>query len=147
MLSKYAYTLLLAVVCSSCEKGINFNLNQASPQLVVDATIENYQIPKVILSSSLNYFNAITLAILENSFVHNAAVYISNGVKTEQLKEYAGPADSSGYVVYYYTVDSSDLTNVIYGAFNTSYTLTIQVNGQEYTARTTITSLAKKIDS
>jgi hypothetical protein len=147
MLRKYAFALLLVIGCGSCEKVINFKLNQAQPQLVVDATIENFQTPMVILSSSLNYFSSITPAILENSFVHNAVVFISNGIKTEHLKEYAGTADSSGYVVYYYTVDSSNLANTIYGAFNTSYTLTIQVNGQEYTARTTITSVAKKIDS
>ena len=138
---------MLMIGCGSCEKGINFKLNQAASQLVVDASIENAQPPVVVLSGSLDYFSQITPSILESSFVHNATVTISNGIKSQQLKEYAHPADSSGNIVYYYTIDSTNIANAFYGAFNTTYTLDIFANGQAYTAKTTITSVNKRIDS
>jgi hypothetical protein len=148
MLKKNVLGLLIIITgFSSCEKNINFKLNQTPSQLVVDASIENDKAPIVFLSTSLNYFSKISPAILESSFVHNATISISNGTKTQQLKEYATPADSSGNIVYYYTIDSTNVTTIFYGDFNTAYTLTIQADGKEYTASTHITSIAKKIDS
>src|SRR5580692_8202167 len=96
---------------SSCEKAINFNLSASPSQLVVDASIENDKAPVVILSSSLNYFSQVTPAILEKSFVHNAIVTVSNGTKTQQLKEYAVDT-ASAYTFYYYSVDSANPANI-----------------------------------
>jgi hypothetical protein len=139
--------LLISFIFSSCEKVINFNLKESASQLVVDGSIENGKAPVIVLSTSLNYFSNISPAILDSSFVHNATVTISNGTKTQQLKEYAVPADTTGYTLYYYSTDSSDLANAFAGDFNTIYNLKIETNGQVYTAKTTITSVRKKIDT
>jgi len=130
----------------SCEKAIRFKLDTTQPSLVIEATIENDQPPVVILSSSFDYFSNISAGILANSFVHNAVITISNGVKTHQLKEYFynTPANLK---VYYYSIDSSNLATAFAGTFNTSYSLNIQVNGNTYTSTTTIPALTKKIDS
>ncbi len=132
---------------SSCEKAIHINLKQASPQLVVEATIENDKNPVVVLSSSLDYFSEISPDILSQSFVHNAKVTISKGTVSQQLKEYSVPAGTSGYLLYYYSVDSSAGGDSFVGEFNTKYNLSIEANNQSYTAETTIPPLAKKIDS
>src|SRR5580698_3826119 len=142
MSKRFMCLIFLCGIFSSCEKAINFNLSASPSQLVVDASIENNKAPVVILSSSLNYFSQITPAILENSFVHNAVVTISNGTKTQQLKEYATYTSA-----YYYSVDSTNPANIFVGEFNTAYSLSITTNGKQYTATTNITSVRKKIDS
>ena len=136
----------LALLLSSCEKAINFKLDQTQPSLVVEATIENGQPPIVILSSSFDYFNTISADILAGSFVHNAVITVSNGVKTHQLKEYFFNT-SANLKVYYYSIDSANLPTAFVGAFNTAYSMNIQVNGKTFTAATSIPALAKKIDS
>ena len=142
----YLFTFLILVL-SSCEKDISFNLENSPSQLVVEASIENGGAPKVILSKSLNYFSQISPAILEASFVHGAVVMISNGTRTQTLKEYNTPIDSNGYKIYYYTSDTLGQANNFTGELGTAYDLAISVEGQEYTSHTTIPDLTKKIDS
>ncbi len=136
----------LGWIFTSCEKGITFNLNNTAPSVVVEATIENAQPPVVIMSTSFDYFSNISPEILANSFVHNALIKISNGITTHQLKEYSY-STAANIKIYYYSIDSSNLATAFVGAFNTSYTMNIQVNGQTLTSATSIPPLAKKIDS
>ena len=136
----------LGILCSSCEKAISFKLDNTQPSLVVEATIENGQAPVVILSSSYDYFSTISPEILAASFVHGAVITISNGTKTHQLKEYFFNT-SANLKVYYYSIDSANLSTAFVGTFNTSYLLNIQANGKAYTATTTIPLLAKQVDS
>ncbi len=136
----------VAFLLSSCEKAIDFKLDQTTPSLVVEATIENNQPPVVILSSSFDYFSTISAELLANSFVHNATITVSNGVKTHQLKEYFYTT-AANLKVYYYSIDSSNLGTAFLGAFNTSYSLNINVSGKVYTATTTIPFVAKRVDS
>jgi hypothetical protein len=143
----YLFTVLILFLTVSCEKDISFNLDNSPAQLVVEATIENGGAPRVILSNSLNYFSEISAQILDSSFVHGAEVVVSNGRKSQTLKEYSSPADSNGYRIYIYTSDTLDQVNSFKGEFETSYDLTISVNGEKYTAHTTIPALAKKVDS
>lgn len=141
------FALLFCVTCLlSCEKNINFKLKVVPDVLVVDASIENNQPPIVVLSKSFAYFSKISPEVLDTSFVHDAMVTISNGTQTQQLKEYV--VDSTGgYSVYYYSIDTADITSVFQGQLNTTYTLKVVREGNEYTAITTIPSLSKKIDS
>jgi Domain of unknown function (DUF4249) len=145
-MKQWLLVISLGFLFSSCEKAINFKLDQTLPSLVVEATIENGQPPVVILSSSFDYFSSISADILASSFVHNAVITISNGAKTQQLKEYFYNT-SANLKVYYYSIDSSNLTTAFAGTFNTAYTMNILVNGKTYTAATTIPALAKKVDS
>lgn len=140
-------TLVFAVLLFvSCEKSITFTPKNADPLVVVEASIENGQPPVVILSKSSNYFSAITPQILANSFIRNARVEVSNGSVTHILKEYKNSLDS-GYEVYYYSIDSSNLATAFLGRLASSYSLKIIVDGKNYTATTTIPALTKKIDS
>jgi hypothetical protein len=130
----------------SCEKDVDFELNDAPDVLVVDASIENGQAPMVVLTKSLNFFSAISPALLANTFVRNAEVTLTNGITTHRLKEYSIPV-TADISLYYYSTDSANLATAITGSFNTSYTLTISSMGKTYEATTTIPILAKRPDS
>lgn len=140
------WLLIPVIIFTGCEKDINLSIDNKTPLLVVDASIENGQPPVVALSSSLNYFSTISPADLAASFVHNAQVTVSDGSTTATLKEYSR-TDTSGYSVYYYTLDSSGTSGLVTGAFNKQYMLTIKAGDATYTAATTIPAVAKKLDS
>lgn len=131
---------------SSCEKGVQFKLDDVSPKLVVEATIENGLAPVVYLSKSQGYFSAIDLNALANSFVRNAEVYVSNGTLTHKLKEYTIPV-GGGYNFYYYSNDPSSPLTAFAGELNKSYSLRILSEGKEYTSTTTIPDITRRIDS
>ena len=142
LLLVFAFSFVLI----SCEKDINFKLDEAKPKLVVEATIENGQAPMVILTKSTGYFSQISLDLLTNSFVHNADIFVSNGTLTHKLKEYEVSV-GAGISLYYYATDSSSLNTAFVGELNHAYSLKIVADGQEYTATTTIPQITKKIDS
>lgn len=139
-------TILSVFFFASCEKNIDFKLDNAEKVLVVDAQIENGQAPMVVLTKSLDYFEKISPEILVNSFVHNADVTISNGSLTHKLKEYIVPL-GAGFSISYYSIDSANLATAFVGAFNTQYTLNIAAEGKTYTSKTTIPLLSKFPDS
>lgn len=129
-----------------CEKKVDFRLHDQPDKLVVEGIIENDQPPIVILSKSVSYFSKISADILNNSFVHGAEVVVSNGSLTHKLKEYSRSLGNN-ISLYYYSVDSSNLSTAFVGQLNHQYSLKIVSGGKEYTATTTIPDLTKKIDS
>lgn len=134
------------MLLSSCEKAVDFKLNNTEPKLVVEATIENGQKPVVYLSKSLNYFSKIDQSILAGSFVHNAEVYVSNGVLTHKLKEYSVPV-GGGYNFYFFTNDTATPGTAFTGQLDKQYSLRIVTEGKEYNATTTIPNITRRIDS
>ena len=147
MKMKLSLILILSVlVLSSCEKAVKFKLDTVEAKLVVEATIENGQPPLVYLSNSMGYFSKIDQTTLANNFVHHADVFVSNGVLTHKLKEYALPV-GSGNTFYYYSIDSANLVTAFVGQLNTGYTLRIIWEGKEYTATTHIPDITRHIDS
>ena len=138
--------VLFALIFLSCEKNINFDLKESPNVLVVDAQIENDKPPTVVLTKSFSYFSQIDPQLLAQSFVHNADVFISNGVLTHKLKEYTYPL-APGYSTYVYSIDSSSLQTAFLGTFNTSYALKIVSEGVEYNSSTMIPALATFPDS
>ena len=145
-MNKIICTFLICILLTACEKDINFDLKNSDDLLVVDASIENGIPPVVVLTQSLDFYGTVDPALLLNSFVRNADVVISNGVKTHKLKEYATKA-TGNITLYSYSIDSANLATAFLGELNTRYTLTIKAGGKEYTATTTIPILAKKPDS
>jgi len=138
--------IILSLHFFSCERAIDFDLKEPEPKLVVEATIENNGPPVVILSRSINFFSKIDGATLSNTFVHNAEVFVSNGISIHQLKEYS-MAVGGGFAFYYYSIDSSNLPTAFFGELNKQYSLRIIADGREYTASTTIPRITKRIDS
>ena len=145
-ISLLSIILCFVVLFSGCEKGITFKLDQQDPKLVVEGFIETGQPPVVYLSKSLNFFSRIDPGILENSFIHNAEVFVSNGTLTHKLKEYNVPV-GGGYSFYYYSVDPSVPGTSFLGELNTRYALKVKWDGKEYTALTVIPEITRRIDS
>lgn len=143
---KYFPFLILLTTLSSCEKTVQFKLDDVTPKLVVEGSIENGQAPLIYLSRSLDYYSKIDQAVLQSSFVHNAVVTVSNGTKTHQLKEYTIPV-GAGFSVSYYSVDSANLATAFTGELNKTYTLHISEGGKEYSAITHIPNITRRIDS
>jgi hypothetical protein len=139
------WTMLLPALflILSCEKTIHFTPIGQTTKMVVEATIENEGYPVVYLTHSLDFFSKISLEALSRSFVQGADITVSNGTSTQKLKEYSTLVE--GYPLIYYTVDSSDLSQVFKGEFGESYSIIIASEGEEYTASTTIPLLAKEI--
>ena len=130
----------------SCEKNINFDLKDAGKVLVVNAEIENDNPPKVVLTKSFSYFDTLNIALLTNSFVHDADVFVSNGTLTHKLKEYSYQL-FPGYYGYYYGIDSSMLSTAFLGELNTSYSLKIISEGKEYLSNASIPAINTAPDS
>jgi hypothetical protein len=144
---KHAFLIISVIlIFTSCEKNIDFNLKNADDVIVVDAQVESGEPPRVVLSTSFDYFGRIDPQILAASFVHNADITISNGTVTHHLKEYSIPLASS-YTGYYYSLDSSSPATMFVGEFNKQYSMTIRTGGKEYTAKTSIPLLSKYPDS
>ena len=84
---KYVFLLITTGLCLiSCEKGVTFDLEESTPKIVVEGTIETNEPPIIILTRSQNFFAQITPDILANSFVRNADVYVSNGTLAHNLQ-------------------------------------------------------------
>jgi len=140
------YLLFLLLVFQSCERTVDVKLDNINPKLVVEAIIENERPPVVYLTRSVNYFSEIDLDSLVNSFVHNAEVFVSNGLLTHKLKEYAVPI-GNGLFLHYYSIDSSNLATAFTGELDHVYSLKVLYDGNEYLATTKIPNITKRIDS
>src|SRR5687767_6558880 len=106
-MKKIIYILSLLVLgLVGCEKKIEFELIDSADKLVIEGSIENGEAPLVILTKSTGYFSKIDPALLASSFIHDARVELSNGTKTQVLKEYSYPLGVSNYNFYYYSIDT-----------------------------------------
>lgn len=138
--------VLLSVVLVSCEKSIQFQPQNGTASIVVEATIEDNGAPFVTISKSLNYFSKISLDELSNAFVHDAVIRISNGQKTHTLREYSQELGSN-FKTYRYSTDTADLGTSFIGEQGKTYSMTISIGGKEYSAVTTIPVLSKRLDT
>jgi Domain of unknown function (DUF4249) len=138
-------TLVACSIFYACEKVIELVPEDQPPKLVVDGTIESGQPPVVFLTKSLSFFNKLTPEMLSASFVRNAVVTVSDGLRTVKLREYPVPVTAG--VVYVYTIDSTNPAGLIMGEYGKTYTLKIEAEGSVYEAVTTIPSLTKTSDS
>lgn len=130
----------------SCEKDIDFNLNESEPVLTVDGRIENDVAPIIVLTKSFSYYQEIDAPLLSASFVRNADVTLSNGTLTHKLKEYS-VALVPGLSAYYYSIDSSNPATAFVGELNKTYTLKIVSEGKEYLSNTGIPASVNYPDS
>lgn len=132
-----AAVLLALTLLSSCEKEVHITLASTPPQLVVQGVIENNQPPYVLLTTTIGFFSNVDLSTVQNIFVHNAVVKVSDGTKTTTLREYTADT-TNGNKFYVYTIDTANLGNALIGEIGKQYTLTIISNGITYTSTTAI---------
>lgn len=132
------------LLLASCEKEVHIDLKSVPPSVVVQGQIETDQPPFVLLTTTMGFFSKIDLGTLQNSFVHNAVVTVSDGSKTVTLKEYT--MDSGAYKFSFYSLDTTSLANIMLGENGKTYKLTIVHEGKTYNASTKIPAV-KGIDS
>jgi hypothetical protein len=137
---KLTYTVVACLLLLvSCEKEVNIKLDDGKSRIVVEGAIETGLPPYVFLTKSIGYFAKIDLTTLQNSFIHNAIVKVSDGVKTITLREYSADTGSNGNKFYFYSIDTALAPSEwILGEVEKNYTLTIESDGQTYTAVTKI---------
>jgi hypothetical protein len=111
---------------SSCQKEIDVKIPDYEQKLVVDGTIEPGEKPVVILTWTAPYFGNQNYSNFQQYFVENAEVIVSDGSASDTLYQPL-PGVFPAYTS----------TNLI-GQIGKTYTLTIIVNNQTYTAVTTI---------
>lgn len=137
--------LMVIILFTACEREIDIVPTNRDTRLVVDAEIENGRPPLIVLSKSLNFFTTIDSVELANAYVRNAVVTVQEGNTVYSMKEFE-LRDTSGNRFYYYSNDPLSTQQLI-GQFGRSYKLTITVNGETYTAETSIPLLTKTMDS
>ena len=120
------YILLICLI--GCTKSIDFELPEIEQTIVVEATVESGFPPRVILTNSQGYFEAIDSSILSDIFIHDAYVVISDGIESFPLQE----INFNG--VYLYT----SLNFAAVGQYGKTYSLSIQVNDKSVYSTTTI---------
>tara|TARA_B110000858_G_scaffold97085_1_gene111721 strand:+ start:2665 stop:3570 length:906 start_codon:yes stop_codon:yes gene_type:complete len=120
------YILLICLV--GCTKSIDFELPEIEQTIVVEATVESGLPPRVILTNSQGYFEAIDSSILSDIFIHDADVVISDGIESFPLQE----INFNG--VYLYT----SLNFAAVGQYGKTYSLSVQVNDKSVYSTTTI---------
>ncbi len=137
---------VIAVTLASCEKEVHITLASSPAQVVVQGAVETGQPPYVFLTSTISFFSKIDLTTLQNSFLHDAIITVSDGSDTITLKEYA--FDTGGTAKFYiYSIDTSTpVSSWMVGEEEKFYTLTINYDGKIYSAVTKIPR-PKGIDS
>lgn len=85
---KYTSLLLLGLVfLFSCEKEIELDFEEHTPQYIVEGYIEKNFPPLILLSKSDSYYNTISPESLLNGIVTGAEMQISDGINTYDLIE------------------------------------------------------------
>lgn len=132
MKKKYFLFILIAISFIGCQDVVDVDLNSAPPKLVIDASIDwqkgtTGNIQMIKLSTTTDYYsNQIPI-------VSGATVYITNSENV--IFNFIENGNSGKYICM-------DFAPVI----NEVYTLTILYNGQSYSAKETLKSVAPIID-
>ena len=124
---KNIYFILL-IGLLGCTKSIVFELPEIEQTIVVEATVESGLPPRVILTNSQGYFEAIDSTILSDIFIHDADVVLSDGIESYTLQEF----NFNGLYIY----TSLDFGAI--GQFGKTYSLSAQVNDKNVYSTTTI---------
>ncbi len=100
-----------------------------TPKLVIDGSIEQGGLPRVILTTSRAYFSKVDSVTVRELVETKAKVVVSDGETSEVLTL---KKDDNIFPPYVYE------GNVIRGEIGKTYTLEVDLRGERYTASTTI---------
>ena len=144
--------LLFVFLFASCTKDVELDIPGAEEKMVVQGTIEPGQPPLVILTHTNPYFGTNNFTSVDEIFIHNATITVSNGSYTAQLSEICTndiPDSLLPLIAEYVGLDSLTLSGVnfciystfdanIYGQVGGTYSLNIDNGGKLASAVTTI---------
>ena len=146
---------MVFMIFISCEKDIDIPLPDNEQKLVVEGSIEQGLPPFVILTKSTGYFEPTDISSLQNLFVHDATIIVSNGtvsvplteICTSQLPDSVLPTVAQLIGVSLYNLKTfgfclySTLDPSFYGEIGKTYSLNIQAEGKTLTSTTSIPQL------
>lgn len=147
------YILLSALfILSSCTKEIVIDIPGYEEQIVIDGQIETDNPPFVLISKSKNIYAPTDLDAFLSGFVSGAIVTVSDGTTTVVLDEFCSdnlPPGSEAIVAGLLGVPEDELANyhicgyttlnpAMFGQVGKTYALTVEVEGQTFTASTSI---------
>lgn len=138
--------IIITFTLTACEREMNIQLPGAEPKLVVEGTIETGLPPIVRLSRSIGFFSKIDTTAFFNSFVTGAHITVSDGFDTITLREYE--LYLGDYKTNFYSVDSANVADLaFFGISGRKYDLVIELDGDTYTASTSIPPINYGLDS
>ncbi len=80
--------ILFLLSVSGCTTDITLDIPQPEPKLVVEGSIEPGLPPIVSLTSTVPFYGEVDFSNLDNYYVHDADITVSDGVNTVSLVEY-----------------------------------------------------------
>jgi hypothetical protein len=125
----FLLTILSLLLFYSCTEKINVTLPNADKKIVIEGNIENGKNPEVIITKSIGLFSSVANTNIDDFYVLDAAVYVSDGAITDTLHLAIDSSSSLGVV---YT------GNKIIGVPGRVYYLTVKHEGKTYTSYTNI---------
>jgi hypothetical protein len=145
---------LLALLLVACEEEFIPTVVANPSQLVVEGFIEAGDRPTppyLFLTRSLAFFSELSAEQLEGAYVHDADITVSDGDRTIRLREFCNQdldEDARAFASAFLGVDLDslpfnlcvyvDASLSMFGQEGKTYTLQIEVDGQSYSAQTTI---------
>ncbi len=146
------YFLATLFISLSCTKEVQIDIPGYQKQLAVDGFIETDLPPFVVLTTSKDIYSPTDLNAYLNSFISGAVVTVSDGTTTLQLSEICTdnlPPGTEDIAAGFFGIPKEELKNYhicaytsfnpsIFGKVGKTYSLTIQYDGQEYSAVTSI---------
>lgn len=151
---RFCLFFFLLLCCLSCEQSFAPEISTEPSEIVVEGYIEGGQRPLppyVILSKSLPFFSRLGTEAVNNLFVHDAVVRISDGSKTVELEEFClselSPEQrevASGLIGIDLNEISLDIciytdpSLSMFGEVGKTYTLEVEAENKILTSTTTI---------
>lgn len=135
---------------SSCETDITLDLPQSPQKLVVEGHIENGQFPYVVLTRNFSFYSGVDPGQLQDLFVHDALVIMSDGTTDYQLTELCLstlPDSIKQFVLDYLGIDSASVsgqdicayfTLATTGQFGKRYSITVDSGDHHLSAVTSV---------
>jgi hypothetical protein len=125
----FLFSIFFFSLFYSCTEKIDVKLPNADKKIVIEGSIENGKYPEVIITKTISLFSSVTNTTINDFYVLDAEVYVSNGTITDTLHLSIDSASSLGVV---YT------GNKVIGVPGGTYFLTVKQGGKSYTSFTTI---------
>jgi Domain of unknown function (DUF4249) len=144
--------VLIGFLVSACTKEVEIDIPGYEEQIVIDGKIETGQPPFVLISKSKDIYSPTDINAFLNGFISGATVTVSNGTTTVQLVEFCSdnlPPGTEPIVAGILGISESELANFhicgytsmdtqIWGEVGKTYSLTVSVEGETFTAETKI---------
>jgi hypothetical protein len=148
-------SFVLVFTIASCEKEITVDLPTVAPSIVVEGRIEPGTPPIVLLTWSKGYFEPTNLEAIQDLYIQDATVVVSNGTVTDTLDLFCtadltekelelasellgvSPEDIQSLNLCLYTT----FNIALWGEIGKTYSLTVDYPGHHLTSQTKINEL------